>query len=213
MPNVYTNLAELRQGIIDHLDRNDLAVQVDNFIGLAEVRIQRDTRLREFIQRAPLTLDARFVALPTGIRKLRGLRILTDADGNPVPWPVTYVNLYEMTRLRRCHQRPGIPSHFTRHGNEIELDRDPDQDYGAEIAYSGTIPPLTDAAPVNDLLTRAPDVYLYGALAAAAPFLPEDERIQVWGSGYASAVTALRAEDLDDRYVGPLVSRIDGATP
>lgn len=44
----------------------------------------------------------------------------------------------------------------------------------------------------NWILTDYPDVYLYGALMEAAPYLAEDERTGVWAQLYGAAVATLR---------------------
>jgi hypothetical protein len=47
----------------------------------------------------------------------------------------------------------------------------------------------------NWLLTKAPDVYLYGSLKHSAPWLEDDARIQVWESLYQQALTEVRRTD------------------
>ena len=44
------------------------------------------------------------------------------------------------------------------------------------------------------LLTTAPDLYLYGTLMEAAPYLDDDQRIQTWGSLYEQGMNALQIE-------------------
>lgn len=57
--------------------------------------------------------------------------------------------------------------------------------------YYEQIPALSDSNTSNWLLDAAPDAYLYGSLLQAAPYLAEDERIQVWSTLYAGAVLSL----------------------
>ena len=40
----------------------------------------------------------------------------------------------------------------------------------------------------NDILTNYPDIYLYSALAESAPFLMQDERLDVWAKLYKEAL-------------------------
>jgi hypothetical protein len=93
--------------------------------------------------------------------------------------------------------------------NTIVLNGD-DLDY--RLVYFSGVPPLSDAAPQNWLITTYPNVYLYAALLEAMPFLKDDARINVWGAGYANAIAALAAQDDRLRYVHPRV-RAAGATP
>ena len=48
--------------------------------------------------------------------------------------------------------------------------------------------PLSSSNANNWILTGYPDVYLYGALMEASPYLSEDGRVQVWAQLYAAAV-------------------------
>jgi hypothetical protein len=44
-------------------------------------------------------------------------------------------------------------------------------------------------------LTQAPDIYLYGALLQAAPYLQDDARINVWSQLYQSGIEQLTVAD------------------
>lgn len=197
--------SDLKTSLVDHLDRDDLTTQVDNFIQLAEARHRRDIRIREMIKRAQTTAEERFLSLPDRFLEMFTIRLLTD--------PVTVleeVNFDTMNRERR--ETPKKPSLYTIH-SVIEFDRVPDEPVTAEMVYFEALTPLSDASPTNVLLTRAPDAYLYGALVASAPFLMHDERVQMWAELYSTARDTLNALDRRARHPGPLVSRTTGATP
>lgn len=65
--------------------------------------------------------------------------------------------------------------------------------------------PLSDGNTSNWILADYPDVYLYGALMEAAPYLHEDERVNIWAQLYAAAISTLKGTvnnaDFDD-YAG-----------
>jgi len=70
------------------------------------------------------------------------------------------------------------------------------------------------ANETNWLLTLAPDVYLYGALLEAAPYTQNDNRIQVWGAGFSSALDSLNRLGMASSFnAGPLQIQISGLTP
>jgi hypothetical protein len=52
------------------------------------------------------------------------------------------------------------------------------------------------------MLTDNPDIYLYGALMEAEPFLMNDARVQLWATAYKEAVTNLQEQDNKDRHSG-----------
>lgn len=195
----------LKTAIADHLDRDDLTSQIDDFIDLAEARHQDDVRLRSMLTRASLTVASRYVSLPSGYLEGMTLRLLTS--------PVTvleHVSLDEMNRIRQ--ETNDTPSFYTIH-EQIEFDVAPDTSYSGEIIYYGAVTALSDGNTSNAILARSPGLYLYGALTAAAPFLLNDERIQVWAGFYASLLESLDRAEKRARHVGALHSRVIGATP
>ena len=54
----------------------------------------------------------------------------------------------------------------------------------------------------EQMLTNSPDLYLYGALREAEPFLMNDARVQLWEAGYQQAVSDLQEQDNKDRHSG-----------
>ena len=60
------------------------------------------------------------------------------------------------------------------------------------MVYWAKVTPLSDSAPTNWLLTESPEVYLFGALCEATPFIKEDERVALWQEKRGMAVAALR---------------------
>lgn len=198
-----TTYSNLKSAITNHLDRDDLDSHVDDFIDIAEARHKREIRCRDMVTRAPMLVANRYVDLPAGYLEAMSLRLLTD--------PVTvldYLNLYEMSRRRL--ESAGKPVWFTVH-SQLEFDRSPDQAYSAEIVYYKEFTALSLSNISNALLTRAPDIYLYSALAASAPFLMNDERVALWETLYKNAKDALNA--MDRKTIGPIFARVAGATP
>lgn len=198
-----SDITGLRETIARHLDRDDLAGDIDTFIRLAEARHQRDIRIQEMLTRAALTVDDRYVDIPTGLLEAKTIRLLT----NPRTVLDNKAN-HEMDRVSR--EGTGKPRSFTVHA-QIEFDTFPDQSFSGEIIYFAALTLLDDTNPVNALLTRAPDAYLYGSLLASAPFLGDDPRIQVWAGLYGEITGALKLRDRT--RIGPQVAVPHGPTP
>jgi len=55
------------------------------------------------------------------------------------------------------------------------------------LFYLGRLKPLGPDNSTNRILKDAPDALLYGALMHSAPFIGDDQRIQLWGALYAQA--------------------------
>jgi len=51
-------------------------------------------------------------------------------------------------------------------------------------------------------LQDAPDVYLYGALIQASPYLNDDARAETWAALYSAAMQSLQKASNDTRFAG-----------
>ena len=90
----------------------------------------------------------------------------------------------------------------------IELVPPPGDYITVEMVYYAKIPALSDAVTTNWLIAKAPDVYLYGALTHAAPFLMDDQRVNVFGQIYLARVQSLQDESQKALHSGsPLIAR------
>jgi hypothetical protein len=195
--------ANLKQEIIDHLERDDLDSYVDTFIDVAEARHKREIRVKEMLVMEPLGVDTRTVDLPNNTLEIKTIRLLT----NPVT-VLTYLNIDQMNRQRQ--ESGGKPEFYTVH-SQIEFDRSPDSAYNGEVLFYKSQTALDSSNTSNDILANAPDAYLYAALVASAPFLMNDERIATWEVLYQQARDELNR--MARHRPGPLMSRVIGATP
>jgi hypothetical protein len=199
--------ANLKAEIADWLDRTDLTSRIDTFIDLAEAKHAREIRVRAMLHRAVATLSTstRFLALPAGYRGMRSLRLLTS--------PVRILEQCSEHELTvRLQTAEGVPEFFAIH-EEIEFNRLSDDAYSAEMIYYCPLTSLDDTDTSNWILSNAPDLYLYGALSAAEPFLDNDERLATWKQLYNEGADAINFEDRRSRTSGPQIARTRGSTP
>jgi hypothetical protein len=200
----YTNL---KAELADWLDRPDMTSRIETFIDLCEAKLSREIRVRAMLKRATssTSIVGRYMALPSGYRAMKILRLNTT--------PVTVLEQCNETELtRRLQAATGKPEFFAIH-EEIEFNRVPDEVYTAEMIYYSPLTPLSDDNASNWILANAPDLYLYGALSAAEPFLDNDERLATWKGLYNDAAQAINLEDQRSRTSGPQIARTRGATP
>jgi hypothetical protein len=102
----------------------------------------------------------------------------------------------------------GKPKFFTVVGSEFRFVPTPDASYAAEIVYFARLNKLSVSVATNFLLTSSPDIYLYGSLLQAAPYLQDDARIQVWAALYERALSDLQvADDRGSNSGGKLLTR------
>jgi hypothetical protein len=196
-----TNYSSLQSAVADYLNRQDLTSQIPMFIQFCEADLNTRLRCREQIVRAEATSNAEFVQLPSDWVEAINVQIV---DGQS---PLRYVTLDEADIVKK-ERRFDFVHFYSLMNGAIELVPAPTDDVDIEMVYYRNIPALTNNNTTNWLLTRAPDVYLYGALTHAAPFLLDDQRISVFGSIYAGRVQALNDEAQKSLHSGsPLVAR------
>jgi hypothetical protein len=200
---IITNYSTLQSTIADYLNRQDLTAQIPTFIQLAEADMNTRLRCREMIVRATTTNDDEFVRLPLDFLESINLQ-LTDGQS-----PLRFVTLDEADIINK-RQTYTAPTFYSLMNGAIELVPPPatGADVEIEMVYYGKITALSDSNTSNWLLLKAPDVYLYGALVHAAPFLMDDQRISVFGSFYSQRIEALNDESQKSLHSGsPLVAR------
>lgn len=187
-PTVLANYGDLQSAIAGWLDRTDLASQIPSFIKLAESEIARELR-RTVTRDTAFTISSASTALPAGAAEIRSLRIVSSAHYRDAPFEIVTP---EMLAFRKAGMsvtgRPRIGAVI---GSNLVVAPAPDQAYTAELIYYNALVPLSDAAPTNTVLTEAPDLYLYGALKHAAPYLEHDVRLPQWKALYDDALAGL----------------------
>jgi hypothetical protein len=196
-----TNYANLQSTIADYLNRADLTSQIQTFIQFAEADLNTRLRDRQMIVRAEATSDQEYVQLPSDWLEAINLQIVGGTS------PLRYITLDESDIVNATRALTS-PSFYSLMNGAIELVPPPAVSIDIEMVYYGKIPALSDAAPSNWLLVKAPDVYLYGALTHAAPFLMDDARMQTFGQIYLARVQSLQDESQKSLHSGsPLIAR------
>lgn len=203
--------AGLKAAIADYLDRDDLTDQIDDFIDIAESAHRDEVRFREILERGTLTFSDgdRTVALPADFAAMKYIRLLNPTSGASRRYlpRLTQLSEDELTDLSSNDEGP--PKYFAVK-EQIEFDCEADQDYTGDILYYKQMTALSDANTSNELLVRAPELYLYGALKNSAPFLLEDERIGTWQNLYGQALDRVNMSAKTDYRSGPQVARVKG---
>ena len=191
--------AQLKTAAANWLDRSDLTDRIPEFIALAEARFNRILRIRdmETVSTAISTAaGTREYSLPTGFVQMKEFHLSTD----PLT-PLAYITPEMMTRLW-AGSAQAKPQVFTIIADNVRLGPAPDAVYTTSMLYYKTFTALSDSATTNEMLTNNPDVYLYGTLLEAEPFIMNDQRIQVWLGAFDRAVASIQNQDNKDRHSG-----------
>lgn len=182
-----SNYAELVAAIKVWLKRgSSMDSAIPYFIGLTEARLNRD-----FLS------NQRIVELET-----------TD---NPIPFPADYWTpknlVFSSNGIEYSLRQVGIEE-FSRHAGyedgvfceqEGELKISGVSASGFKLRYFAKIPALTESNTTNWLLSRHPDLYLWGALQEAAPQMGADARAILWSTKFENALSDAIKDN--DRYV------------
>lgn len=182
--------AELKASVADWLNRSDLTSAITDFVSLAEAQMERTLRTTQMITRATATINAEYNATPGDFLEARTFKL----DTNPVT-PLQFETIDSLDSLLTQYTSSAKPLFFGVVGSQIRVVPVPDSSYTGELIYYSKLSKLSDTTTTNWLLTKAPDVYLYGSLLQAAPYLQDDARIQVWSSLYQAGIQELQIAD------------------
>jgi hypothetical protein len=196
--------AELKTSIGDWLNRSDLTNAIPDFISLAEAQVERTLRTRQMIVRANASFDAQYGAVPADFLETKSLKLTST---NPQT-PLEFLSIDALDNKASEYTGSGKPRFFGVVGGQFRLVPVPDATYTTELTYYAKLTKLSNSVTTNWLLTSSPDIYLYGALLQAAPYLQDDARIQVWSSLYDRAMSELQtADDRGASSGGALLTR------
>ena len=192
-----TTYAELQSAVADFLNRDDLTSVIPTFIALAQASMDRDIRHWRQEKRVETTLDEQYENFPNDFLEIQEMS-LTDGTR------LEMVSVAFMQERKAESIAAGKPRYFRVTADQFEFYPKPDASYGLSMQYYARTPALSATNTSNWILTYAPDAYLYGTLAQAAPYLGEDNRIQIWAALYQNAIEGLRRDGERGKYSGPL---------
>lgn len=196
--------AELKTSIGDWLNRSDLTAAIPDFISLSEAQVERTLRTRQMIVRANASFDAQYGAVPADFLETKSLKLTST---NPQT-PLQFLSIDALDNKASEYTGSGKPRFFGVVGGQFRLVPVPDATYTTELTYYAKLTKLSNSVTTNWLLASSPDIYLYGALLQAAPYLQDDARIPVWSSLYDRAMSELQtADDRGASSGGALLTR------
>ena len=197
--NVPSNFAfdsypELVAALNDWLDRSDLDGVAGQMIALAEAKLRRELASVLSEKSAPVSIVAGGGPLPSDFGK--PIRVVYDK------WVLPSISRTDAPNILAGPQ----PLGYTIEGMALRVW--PANDVTVDLFYHPTIPQLTSVAPTNDLLSRHPDVYFFGALMFAEGYLANDNRSALFKALFDEAIADIKRYYRSQRYGGPLVPRL-----
>jgi len=190
-----TTYAELQTAAANWLKRSDLTSYIPDLIRLGELRIFREVRCRIMESSLSSAISSGVVTVPSDYLGLKSAYI----DGSPTQklQRATVSQIYDKYPLRAAE---GKPKMVAREGSSFIFGPYPDSSYTMKGIYYAK--PTSIQTSANALFLESPDLYLFAALAEAAPFLKDDARIVIWDGKYASVVKQIEDADRDEDSTG-----------
>jgi hypothetical protein len=203
-----SNYTELQTSIAAWINRDDLTAPILDFIALAESDMNATIRTRNNTAYATVTFASTGLAsLPDGFRAVRTIR-LSDSPNTDLE----SASLDRLSELLAYNTEGGNPEAFAIDGDNFRAYPTPSANTDALCHYYRTIPALSDSNTSNWVLTKYPQIYLYGALAHACAYMDDTEEERKFRAKFEDAMDRLNLEGRDN-YGDSATMLMEATTP
>lgn len=185
------NYADLLAAVANWLSRDDLSARIPEFIALAEAEFNRRLRTIEMEGTATATLTEDRVAIPTDFAGLRSIVIVGATR------KMDYISPGDFFE----DNSNGIPDSYTIVDGMFQF-RPSTTSGTVRIVYYQKIPALTVSNTTNWLMTKWPDLYLFGTLMQAEFYGWNDERLPLVKARVEEIVEQIDQAVSKERYGG-----------
>lgn len=191
--------ANLTAAVADWLHRSDLTTPIADFVVIAENRINREVRCADMETAYTGTIAAGVIAVPTDFLEWKAVYI--DSNGATRLQPKSWEWVLQNYPTRSAG---GLPKFIARNASNFEFGPYPDSTYSVKGTYYKRLAAV--ASSWHNLAVEYPDLYLFGTLVAAAPYIGDDPRIPTWNAMYESIRDSINQEAVKADISGaPLV--------
>lgn len=196
-----SNYSELQAAILAFNWARDSG-SVTDFIALAHARINLGLRAPFMEKTADLTINSYRVAAPSDFVAVKRLWIDDSID---TPLRVTAAE--RVAYLRATYSSGQRPQWFAVEGDtsgeQFVFAPDPGATtYTGKLLYKRRLDALSGATDTNVVLTRYPNLYVYGALAEAAAYADDPERLQTYQPKFEGMLEQVNRQSMMDAYSG-----------
>jgi hypothetical protein len=193
--------AELNTAVANWLNRSDLTARIPEFTSLAEASFNRNLRTREMLVRSTASTTGQYVSLPTDYLEMLNIELTSTSP----PKRLVYITSDRSDDYREnSNNEVGTPDYYTIEGTSIQLLPTPSASVTVQLNYYQDIPALSGLADSgnNWLLLAHPDIYLYGTLMQASPYIMDSQSAQIWDGLLSRSMQELQMSDEKSRYSG-----------
>lgn len=182
--------AWLKQAVAKWTHRGDLGPMMDDFIMLAEKRIDGDleARLQDVVTTIATVARLNAVLVPHDVAEIRSLNIMAHGA-------LDYLAADQFSD-QYAVAGAGVPHHYTVIGPYLYLGPTPDAVYSMHCAYRQQIPSLLDEADgVNWLIRDHAEIYLAAVMCEVLGYTQNESQAPRWEAKYKIAVDSLNKVD------------------
>jgi hypothetical protein len=151
--------------------------------------------------RSTASTSGQYVSLPTDYLEMLNIELTSTSP----PKRLVYITSDRSDDYReRQNNKTGTPDYYTIEGTSIQLLPTPSEAVTVQLNYYQDIPALSGLADSgnNWILLAHPDVYLYGTLLQASPYIMDPQSAQQWDALLVRSVQEMTAADEKSRYSG-----------
>lgn len=190
-----TNYGELKAAVASWMERDDLTARIPDFIALAQARMYSGDpgiqmpplRIAAMLTSGTIAITGGVGATPTGWIEFERVRV----DGADRP-NASFLPPQRFWDNPHAHYAD-IPYFYTIEGSVIRTA--PAGDATLSATWYARLTAMSADDSADWIMTNAPHVYLHGALYEAYEFEGTLDRAAQHAARFASAVTALNAQD------------------
>lgn len=163
---------------------------------LATADINRDLRLRT-MESTDTEAEAASITLATDFLEM--IDVYRDST------PRTILRPTSTHALNADFQAStGVPSEYAISAGTMLLSPSPSGTTNIKMRYYAKLSDLSADGDTNTVLTRFPDVYLYGTLSHHAVLVRDEKAALLWTAKYQEAVKKANTSDARSRFAGEL---------
>lgn len=222
--NTFRNYKELKDTVVDWVDRQDIEDKIPGFVRLITVDVSRDIRIPTMVNSVVADMYADgSVLIPQDLIELKNVNLIETNDKDDVTgvYPLDRASVHEYEKSRKENQNiDSTPTKFATSKNKLYVFP---LAYSSDIIVGNTVVnntvigkvdityyrlPVTinDDGEYNWILEISPEIYFYGCLMHAYRYIRDLDNAQFWESKYLKAVNKLQASvDVSEWAGGPIV--------
>lgn len=198
------NYSDLKDSIAGYLHRTDMTAMIPEFIADAENRIYNELRIKAMEASYSQAVSSGSVTLPTGFLEWIDLYV----DGDSVQ-KLTRKDIEWIYTKYPARNGAGKPVFFAREGESLIFGPYAGA-YTIKGRYYKRLTALSDSNTTNWFTENEPALLRFGALCEAAPYVMDDERVQLWEAKYQASKNRIQRTDKLEKMSGSLLQMVAG---